>query len=103
MKDGIHLPPEAHSALVSLMEQARLRPIQKKRSLWPWLGSAAAAVTVLMMLRPSAEITPSTPEPLDLSDELVWEAFTSGYLELSPEEALQLFPEEEWDELLANF
>ena len=98
MKDGIHIPKEAHEQLVQHMLLATAtRPTPSLvRRIWPIAATAVAASLALVLLLPSQS------EPTALTEELAWDALESGRLDMSPDEMTSLLGDDEFETLLAD-
>ncbi len=106
-RDGIYLPPEAHQDMVARMMAAanscQAAPVLGSRyplrSLQIWALSVAASLVLGIFIFSDA---PGTKDEVWVTEDLAWEVFQAGELELSVEEAGSLLDEDELDQLLAE-
>lgn len=105
--DGIHVPPEAHQDLVARMMTALDLPQQgavpssrsRIRAISLWAASVAALLAVGLFLFSDGSPTESE---VWVTEDLAWEVFQAGELELSVDEAAALLDESELNQLLAD-
>ncbi len=105
--DGIHVPPEAHQDLVAHMmaamdiSQRTAVPSSRRRirTLSWWAASVAALWAVGIFLFTDR---PGTESDVWVTDDLAWEVFQAGELELSVDEAAALLEESELTQILAD-
>ena len=105
--DGIYVSPEAHQDLVDRMmaatdisQRAALPSSRRRiRTLSWWATSVAALWAVGIFLFTDR---PGTESEVWVTDDLAWEVFQAGELELSVDEAAALLNESELNQILAD-
>ncbi|MDG1252637.1 MAG: hypothetical protein P8N56_03050 [Schleiferiaceae bacterium] len=97
-KDGIQIPSAAHQDLVKRMltaqEQTQTNPLFQ-RTLYYWAASIAAAlVTGFFALN---HLAPANRQNIEITNDLAWDAYQAGVVDLSLEDASQLLDNESID------
>ena len=90
-KDGIQIPDKAHQDLVKHMltakETTKARPTFL-RSIYYWAGSIAAVLVLGVFIFNG--LTKAPNHEVEITEDLAWDAYQSGVVELTLEDASQL-------------